>query len=58
MSTECQPAIPPEPDPSIHALRIQILALQVDIVLAAAEKRKAELERDEALAKLKKYETT
>ena len=58
-----QPPLPPEPELSEHALKIKILSLQVDIVLAAAEKRRAEIERDDwrriaeqALDKLKKLE--
>lgn len=50
-------------EPSIHALKVQILSLQVDIVKAAAELRHAELDRDQwkriaemTMEKLKTYE--
>lgn len=53
-------AVPAE---STHALKIKILSLQVDIVLAAAQKRRAEIEAEEwkrkaeeALKRLEKYE--
>jgi regulator of replication initiation timing len=41
-----QPPIPAEPPPDIYELQRQIVSLKIDIVLAAAECKRLEIERD------------